>query len=45
MAQHQVAVSPTAQNREFTQQHIINDDVILTTCFYELTAKEIIWSY
>ena len=45
MAQHEVVVSPTAQNREFTQQHIINDDVILSTCFYELTVKEIIWSY
>ena len=33
---------PRRRSTIFTQQHIIND-VILSTCFYELTTKKIIW--
>lgn len=41
--QHQHIIT-TIVSFKFKQQHMIKNSVISSTCFYELTAKEIIWS-
>ena len=39
-----MAISSTVQEYQFRLWHVIIDEVIYSTCVYEVTVKEVIWS-